>query len=128
MPVDHLIILMIASHVAYCTSIHKSQGSEFPIVIMPIVKQYFRMLQRPILQYACVNSSKSWRVNVISLPSKSTTKTSLFKAFSLEVLQLVNRPNDNIFNGDIGVIVGIFWAKENALNKDVLVVDFEGTL
>ncbi|HCW7656351.1 TPA: ATP-dependent RecD-like DNA helicase [Staphylococcus aureus] len=43
-----------------------------------------------------------------------------------KVLQLVNRPNDNIFNGDIGVIVGIFWAKENALNKDVLVVDFEG--
>ena len=43
-----------------------------------------------------------------------------------EVLQLVNRPNDNIFNGDIGIIVGIFWAKENALNKDVLVVDFEG--
>lgn len=30
---------------AYCTSIHKAQGSEFPIVIMPIVKQYFRMLQ-----------------------------------------------------------------------------------
>lgn len=43
-----------------------------------------------------------------------------------KVLQLVNRPNDNIFNGDIGVIVGIFWAKENALNKDVLIVDFEG--
>ncbi|MBU7126909.1 ATP-dependent RecD-like DNA helicase, partial [Staphylococcus aureus] len=43
-----------------------------------------------------------------------------------KVLQLVNRPNDNIFNGDIGVIVGIFGAKENALNKDVLVVDFEG--
>ncbi|GGG84013.1 ATP-dependent RecD-like DNA helicase [Staphylococcus pragensis] len=43
-----------------------------------------------------------------------------------KVLQLMNRPNDNIFNGDIGIIVGIFWAKENALNKDVLVVDFEG--
>lgn len=43
-----------------------------------------------------------------------------------KVLQLVNRPNDNILNGDIGVIVGVFWAKENALNKDVLVVDFEG--
>ncbi|WP_154837525.1 ATP-dependent RecD-like DNA helicase [Staphylococcus sp. Marseille-Q1834] len=43
-----------------------------------------------------------------------------------KLLQLVNRPNDNIFNGDIGIIVGIFWAKENALNKDVLVVDFEG--
>lgn len=43
-----------------------------------------------------------------------------------KVLQLVNRPNDNIFNGDIGVIVGIFWARENELNKDILVVDFEG--
>lgn len=43
-----------------------------------------------------------------------------------KVLHLVNRPNDNIFNGDIGVIVGIFWAKENALNKDVVIVDYEG--
>ncbi|NHM75800.1 ATP-dependent RecD-like DNA helicase [Staphylococcus sp. 11007852] len=43
-----------------------------------------------------------------------------------KVLQLVNRPNDNIFNGDIGVIVGIFWAKENVLNKDVVIVDYEG--
>ncbi|MBA8761834.1 SF1B family DNA helicase RecD2 [Staphylococcus coagulans] len=43
-----------------------------------------------------------------------------------KVLQLINRPNDNIFNGDIGIIVGIFWAKENALNKDVVVVDYEG--
>lgn len=43
-----------------------------------------------------------------------------------KVLQLVNRPNDNIFNGDIGVIIGIFWARENELNKDILVVDFEG--
>ncbi|ARJ49924.1 ATP-dependent RecD-like DNA helicase [Staphylococcus lutrae] len=43
-----------------------------------------------------------------------------------KVLQLVNRPNDNIFNGDIGVIVGIFWAKENVLNKDVVIVDYDG--
>lgn len=43
-----------------------------------------------------------------------------------KVLQLVNRPNDNVFNGDIGEIVGIFWAKENALNKDVVIVDYEG--
>src|SRR5699024_8029756 len=43
-----------------------------------------------------------------------------------KVLQLVNRPSDNIFNGDIGVSVGIYWAKENALNKDDVVVDFDG--
>lgn len=29
-----------------------------------------------------------------------------------KVLQLVNRPNDNIFNGDIGIIVGIFGQKK----------------
>lgn len=34
-----------------------------------------------------------------------------------KVLQLVNRPNDNIFNGDIGVIVGIFGRKKMLLIK-----------
>ncbi|MCU5746433.1 ATP-dependent RecD-like DNA helicase [Staphylococcus sp. SQ8-PEA] len=43
-----------------------------------------------------------------------------------KVLQLVNRPNDNIFNGDIGVIVGVFWARENELDKDIIIVDFDG--
>ncbi|GGB04303.1 ATP-dependent RecD-like DNA helicase [Macrococcus hajekii] len=43
-----------------------------------------------------------------------------------KVLQLVNRPEDNVFNGDIGEVVGIFMAAENALNKDVVIVDYEG--
>lgn len=34
---------------AYSISVHKSQGSEFPIVIMPITTQHFIMLQRNIL-------------------------------------------------------------------------------
>ena len=44
---------------AYCTSIHKSQGSEFPIVIMPIVRQYYRMLQRPILYTGLTRAKQS---------------------------------------------------------------------
>lgn len=43
-----------------------------------------------------------------------------------KVLQLVNRPEDSVFNGDIGEIVGIFKAAENALNKDVVIVDYDG--
>ncbi|MGT0244098.1 ATP-binding domain-containing protein [Staphylococcus aureus] len=43
-----------------------------------------------------------------------------------KVLQLVNRPNDNIFNGDMELLLVFFGRRENALNKDVLVVDFEG--
>ncbi|UOB19797.1 ATP-dependent RecD-like DNA helicase [Macrococcus armenti] len=44
-----------------------------------------------------------------------------------KVLQLVNRPEDNVFNGDIGEVTGIFMAAENALNKDVVIVDFDGS-
>lgn len=37
---------------AYCMSIHKSQGSEFPIVVLPVVKQYSRMFARNLLYTA----------------------------------------------------------------------------
>lgn len=42
---------------AYCCSIHKSQGSEFKMVILPMVRQYSRMLQRNLL-YTAVTRSK----------------------------------------------------------------------
>lgn len=34
---------------AYAISIHKSQGSEFPIVVIPLLKQHFIMLQRNLI-------------------------------------------------------------------------------
>ncbi len=34
---------------AYSISIHKSQGSEFPVVIIPVTTQHYIMLQRNIL-------------------------------------------------------------------------------
>ncbi|WP_010531083.1 SF1B family DNA helicase RecD2 [Lentibacillus jeotgali] len=44
---------------AYCISIHKSQGSEFPIVIMPVVSAYNRMLKKNLLYTAITRSKKS---------------------------------------------------------------------
>lgn len=44
---------------AYCTSIHKAQGSEYPIVIMPIVKEYRHMLQRRLLYTGVTRAKKS---------------------------------------------------------------------
>lgn len=37
---------------AYAISIHKSQGSEFPVVILPLLKQHFVMLQRNLIYTA----------------------------------------------------------------------------
>ena len=34
---------------AYCTSIHKSQGSEYPAVVLPLTMQAYTMLQRNLL-------------------------------------------------------------------------------
>ncbi|MGY3725338.1 ATP-dependent DNA helicase, RecD/TraA family [Granulicatella balaenopterae] len=42
---------------AYCCSIHKAQGSEFKLVILPMVHQYSRMLRRNLL-YTAVTRSK----------------------------------------------------------------------
>ena len=42
-----------------------------------------------------------------------------------KVLQLVNQPESNVFNGDIGEIVAIFYANENVDKKDQLVVQFD---
>lgn len=44
---------------AYCISIHKAQGSEYPIVIMPIVKEYRHMLQRRLLYTGITRAKRS---------------------------------------------------------------------
>ena len=42
---------------AYAMTVHKSQGSEYPIVIAPLTTQHFMMLQRNLL-YTCVTRAK----------------------------------------------------------------------
>ena len=42
----------------YAMSIHKSQGSEFPVVILPITKSSHRMLQRNLV-YTAITRAKS---------------------------------------------------------------------
>ncbi|MDN7240396.1 ATP-dependent RecD-like DNA helicase [Planococcus sp. N028] len=46
---------------AYCCSIHKAQGSEFPTVIMPVVRGYMKMLRRNLL-YTGITRSKDFLI------------------------------------------------------------------
>lgn len=43
---------------AYATTIHKAQGSEFPYVIMPLMKSHYIMLQRNLLYTAVTRAQK----------------------------------------------------------------------
>ena len=70
---------------AYAVSIHKSQGSEFPVVVIPLLRQHFIMLQRNLLYTAItrgrrkvfvVGNQSAWAVAVKNLRS-STRKTFL---------------------------------------------------
>jgi exodeoxyribonuclease V alpha subunit len=42
---------------AYASTVHKSQGSEYPIVVAPLTTQHYMMLQRNLL-YTCITRAK----------------------------------------------------------------------
>ncbi len=43
---------------AYAVSIHKSQGSEFPVVVIPLLTQHYMMLQRNLLYTGVTRARK----------------------------------------------------------------------
>ncbi|MFH1497860.1 MAG: AAA family ATPase [Verrucomicrobiota bacterium] len=52
---------------AYAVSIHKSQGSEYPVVIVPLLKAHFMMLQRNLLYTAITRGKK--KVFIVGEPA-----------------------------------------------------------
>ena len=42
----------------YCTTIHKSQGQEYPVIIVPLLKEHYIMLRRNLL-YTAVTRAKA---------------------------------------------------------------------
>ena len=43
---------------AYAISVHKSQGAEYPCVVMPVITQHYMMLQRNLLYTAVTRARK----------------------------------------------------------------------
>lgn len=44
---------------AYCMSIHKAQGSEYPLIILPLVDKYSRLLRKDLLYTAITRAQAS---------------------------------------------------------------------
>ena len=60
---EHLSML----HLAYACSIHKSQGSEYPAVIIPCLDEHWSMLQRDLLYTAVTRGQRL--VVIVSTPA-----------------------------------------------------------
>lgn len=52
---------------AYAITIHKSQGSEYPVVVVPLMKAHFMMLQRNLLYTAITRGKK--KVYIVGEPA-----------------------------------------------------------
>ena len=80
----------------YVISIHKSQGSEFPIVIMPLLQEYNRMLYRKLI-YTGVTRAKS---NLFILGEGEAIKKSIDNNLSLErktsLLMMINEMYEEV--------------------------------
>ena len=44
---------------AYAVSVHKSQGSEYPCVVIPLLTQHYVMLQRNLI-YTAITRRENW--------------------------------------------------------------------
>ena len=58
---------LIDLELAYAISIHKSQGSEFPVVVFPVLKQHYILLQRNLLYTAITRGRR--KVFVVGDPA-----------------------------------------------------------
>ena len=73
---------------AYCCSIHKSQGSEFPVVILPMVSQYAQQLLKRNLLYTAITRS---REKLIMLGEENVFKTCVERASDERKTRLVQQ-------------------------------------
>jgi exodeoxyribonuclease V alpha subunit len=58
-PIEYDISELDELVLAYATTIHKAQGSEYPIVILPFTMQHYIMLQRNLLYTAITRAKKT---------------------------------------------------------------------
>lgn len=74
---------------AYATTIHKSQGSEYPIVVMPVLMNHYVMLQRNLI-YTGITRAKKICVLI------GTTKALAYAIHNMSVLKRNTRLKERL--------------------------------
>lgn len=74
---------------AYATTIHKSQGSEYPVVVMPLLMTHFVMLQRNLV-YTGITRAKKICIIV------GTTKALAYAIHNMVVLKRNTRLKERL--------------------------------
>ena len=44
--------------IAYAITVHKAQGSEYPVIVLPLIRQYGRMLRRNLVYTAVTRARR----------------------------------------------------------------------
>ena len=88
---------------AYCISIHKSQGSEYPVVVVPLLKAHFMMLQRNLLYTALTRGRR--QVFLVGEPAayamavRNSESKLRITHLREKIVALVHRPDAPGFGG-----------------------------
>ncbi|WP_374090110.1 ATP-binding domain-containing protein [Methylomicrobium lacus] len=85
---------------AYATSIHKSQGSEYPVVVIPLAMQHYMLLERNLL-YTGVTRGK--KLVVIVTQPKALGMAVRTQRSQKRLTNLVARLRSEIMSGGIAV-------------------------
>ncbi|RMF35347.1 MAG: ATP-dependent RecD-like DNA helicase [Chloroflexi bacterium] len=78
---------------AYAISVHRSQGSEYPVVVMPVLTQHYLMLQRNLLYTAVTRAKKlvvlvgSWKALRIAVRNNKVAERHSGLSIRLEGLE-----------------------------------------
>ena len=76
---------------AYATTIHKSQGSEYPVVVIPLLMTHFVMLQRNLI-YTGITRAKKICIIV------GTTKALAYSVHNMVVLKRNTKLKERLTN------------------------------
>jgi len=84
---------------AYAISVHKSQGSEYPVVVLPLLMQHFVMLQRNLI-YTAITRAKKLMVLVgdkkaLAIAVKKTKSRERHTGLVKKLYRLFNKVLDN---------------------------------